>query len=116
LVFGVKQFHSYLYGRSFTLVTDHKPLKTILGPKKGIPTVAAARLQHWAWILSACRYDIEFGPTDQHANADGLSRLPMTDSDLIETSVDPTVFNISQLEALPVMWLSCTKPQHQIHS
>jgi len=44
LVFGVKQFHSYLYGRSFTLVTDHKPLKTILGPKKGIPTVAATRL------------------------------------------------------------------------
>lgn len=102
LVFGVKRFHSYLYGRSFMLVMDHKPLKTILGPKKGIPTVAAARLQRWAWILSAYRYDIEFRPTDQHANADGLSRLPMPDSDLIETSVDPTVFNISQLEALPV--------------
>ena len=24
LIFGVKRFHSYLYGRSFTIVTDHK--------------------------------------------------------------------------------------------
>ena len=47
-VFGVKRFHVYLYGLMFTLVTDHKPLQTILGPKKGIPTVTAARLQRWA--------------------------------------------------------------------
>ena len=32
LIFGVKQFHQYLYGRQFTLVTDHRPLTTILNP------------------------------------------------------------------------------------
>lgn len=72
LVFRVKKFHLYLYGRKFTLTTDHKPLTTILGPKQGVPTLAAARLQRWALMLAAYTYDIEFRPTGQHANADGL--------------------------------------------
>ena len=45
IVFGVKKFHSYLYGRRFTLITDHQPLVTILGPKTGVPPLAAARMQ-----------------------------------------------------------------------
>ena len=45
LIFGVQTFHAYLYGRRFTLVTDHKPLLSLLGPTKGIPLSAAARLQ-----------------------------------------------------------------------
>ena len=53
LVFGVKKFHSYLFGRHFTLITNHKPLLSILSPKKAIPSLAAARLQHWAILMSA---------------------------------------------------------------
>ena len=53
LIFGVKKFHQYLYGRRFTIITDHKPLTAILGAKKGIPSLAAARLQRWAVLLSA---------------------------------------------------------------
>ena len=102
LVFGVKKFHAYLYGRQFTLTTDHKPLTTILGPKQGIPTLAAARLQRWALILSAYTYHIEFRPTGQHANADGLSRLPLQEVTREGASSEPSVFNISQLESLPV--------------
>ena len=60
LIFAVKKFHVYLYGREFTLITDYKPLTTILGPKKGTPPLAAARLQRWAVLLSAYKYQIEF--------------------------------------------------------
>ena len=102
LIFGVKRFHSYLYGRSFTIVTDHKPLTAILGPKKGIPPLAAARLQRWSWILSAYHYEIEFRPTGDHGNADGFSRLPLSDVPPEETNNDSKIFNISQMEALPV--------------
>lgn len=45
LVWGVKKFHAYLYGKRFTLVTDHQPLLSIFSPKKGIPAMTAARLQ-----------------------------------------------------------------------
>ena len=58
LIFGVKKFHQYLYGRKFTLITDHKPLTTIFSPNKGIPTLAAAKLQRWALILSVYEYVI----------------------------------------------------------
>ena len=60
LIFGVRKFYTYLYGRPFTLVTDNKPLQCILGPKKGIPLMAAAHLQRWAIILASYQYDIEF--------------------------------------------------------
>ena len=75
-MYGVKKFHQYLYGCTFTLVTDHKPLTTILGPKNGILPLAAARLQRWDLILAAYSYAIEYHPTDHHGNADGLSGLP----------------------------------------
>ena len=77
LVFGIKKFHQFLYGRRFTLVTDHKPLLTILGPKRGLPTLAAARLQRWTLLLAAYQYDIEFRSPTEHSNADGFSRLPL---------------------------------------
>ena len=84
-------------------MTDHKPLTTILGHKHGVPSLAAARLQRWALILSAYSYVIEFRPTKQHANADGLSRLPLGNRH--EASIDciaVDAFTIGQIQALPV--------------
>lgn len=77
IVFGVKKFHQYLYGRKFTLLTDHRPLTSIFGPHTGIPSMAASRMQRWALLLSAHQYDIKYRKSDQHQNADGLSRLPL---------------------------------------
>ena len=102
LIFGVKKFHQFLYGRRFLLITDHKPLTTILGPKCGVPPLAAARMQRWALLLSAYSYEIRYRSTTAHGNADGLSRLPLPDSTPDASSVHPTSFNIGQLNSLPI--------------
>ena len=53
LVWGVKMFHNYMYGRRFTLVTDHQPLVSICHPEK-CPT---------GKILAGHGYDIEYKNT-----------------------------------------------------
>ena len=103
IIFGIKKFHPYIYGRKFTLITDHKPLTTIFSPKSSLPALAAARLQRWAIILSAYQYEVEFRATDKHANADCLSRLPLqitTEEDAMTKAA--SLFNLQQIERLPI--------------
>ncbi|XP_048007003.1 uncharacterized protein K02A2.6-like isoform X1 [Leguminivora glycinivorella] len=74
IYFAVKRFHQYLYGRRFSLRTDHKPLVSIFGPNVGVPSMTASRLQRWALCLSAYDFDIEYVKSEQNV-ADVLSRL-----------------------------------------
>ncbi|XP_063826510.1 uncharacterized protein K02A2.6-like [Ostrinia nubilalis] len=74
IVFAVKKFHQFLYGRHFTLRTDHKPLVSIFGPDTGVPSMTASRLQRWALLLSAYDFSIEYVSTDNNT-ADALSRM-----------------------------------------
>lgn len=76
IIFGIKRFYQYLFGNKFTLVTDNKALVTIFGPKKGIPTMAANRLQRYACFLSGFNFDIKYVQTKNNI-ADFLSRLPV---------------------------------------
>jgi hypothetical protein len=76
IIFGLKKFYQFIYGRRFILVTDHRPLLAMFGPGKETPTLAANRLTRWALLLSQFDYTIEYRKTSDHGNADALSRLP----------------------------------------
>jgi hypothetical protein len=102
LVWGVKYFNHYLYGRHFQLVTDHKPLTHIFNPDKGIPVTAAARMQRWALFLSGHDYRIVYKNTKEHGNADGLSRLPLSQSTSTKEQDACTIFSLEQVDMLPV--------------
>ena len=102
IIFGICKFHQYIYGWKFQLVTDHKPLTTILGPKTGLPVLAAARLQRWAIMLSAYQYDIEFRPTHKHSNADCLPWLLLSMQTSAEQDNAASLFNIHQIGTLPI--------------
>ena len=77
IIFGVKKFHQYLYGRQFDIKTDHKPLTHIFSESRAVPTMASGRIQRWALTLGAYDYHIRFRQGKANANADALSRLPL---------------------------------------
>lgn len=54
LVWGCDRFKMYLLGRPFVLLTDHKPLELILGPKSR----PNARLERWLMKLQCYNYSI----------------------------------------------------------
>ena len=95
IIFGVKKFHQFLYGRKFTLATDNQPLLTILGPKTQIPRLAAARMQRWAIVLSAYDYQIEYRSSAKYSNCDALSRLSHEDSKI---SSESEIYSLSAID------------------
>ena len=109
VIFGVKRFHSYLWGRQFTILTVHKPLERILGPKTAVPTLAAQRLQRWAITLSAFNYDLKFIPSKENATADALSRLPLLAT--CSSTKENDIYNVESkfLEGLPITSTSIRK-------
>ena len=56
IVYAVKTSHTYLYGRHFFIYSDHQPLSYLLNESKGVPAMAASRIQCWALTLSAYEY------------------------------------------------------------
>ena len=77
IVSGIKKFHNYIYGRHFTIQSDHKPLSFLFHENKGIPQHASARVQRWALTLSTYCYSICYKKGQSLSNADALSRLPL---------------------------------------
>lgn len=87
IIFALKKFHKFVFGRKFTLLSDHQPLQFIFGKNKGIPVTASARIIRWGVILSAYDYELQYKKGKLLANADGLSRLPIKSSTEIPQSL-----------------------------
>ena len=100
IIFGVKKFYMYLYGRKFKLETDHQPLTHIFGPKSDVPSIAAARMQCWALILSGYQYEIIHCKGVDNAHADMPSRLPVDGPESADAD-EYLVYN-TNVEVLPV--------------
>ena len=70
IVWAVKHFEYFLYGRIFEIHTDHKPLLFLLERKS-----TSQRLLRWAMVLQQYRFRVVTVPGRKHHLADCLSRL-----------------------------------------
>ena len=73
LVDGVGRFHTYLYGRSLTIITYHKPLEMICNKQisSGLP-----RLQMMLVKIQGYDYSGKYRPGNEMIVPDVLPRLP----------------------------------------
>ena len=71
VVFAIRKFRHYLTEK-ITVRTDHNALRWLLGFKE-----PEGQLARWLIELSSYDIDVQHRPGAQHANADGLSRLPL---------------------------------------
>nr|XP_034833643.1 uncharacterized protein K02A2.6-like [Maniola hyperantus] len=101
IMFGIKKFHNYLAGRSFTVITDHKPLLGIFDPKRPMPSILSPRLTRISIALTAHDYNIAYRPGTQIANADGLSRWPLPVPELEEEPLYEILLMAEKLEDFP---------------
>ena len=70
IVWSVKTFRPYLYGRSFTILSDHKPLQWLFSIND-----PGSRLLQWRLKLEEYQYTIKHIPGTQNLVADALSRI-----------------------------------------
>jgi len=45
IVFAVKKFHTYLYGRHFSIYSGHQPLSYLLSESRGVLAMATSQIQ-----------------------------------------------------------------------
>ena len=93
-VWAITHFRHYLYGRHFTLVTDHQPLHWLMTSDK-----LTGKLARWALILQEFDFTIQYRPGTSNANADTLSRNPLATTEDSTTRQD--------FDAQPVRTVYC---------
>lgn len=70
VIWGTKQFRQYLYGKSFTIITDHKPLVYLYNFNN-----PSSRLMRWRLLMEEYDYKVIYKKGSLNCNADSLSRM-----------------------------------------
>ena len=70
IAFAVERFHEYLYGRKFTVINDHQPLKSIFS--KSIVSFPS-RIQKFFPRLQKSEFDLKYSPGKAMSVSDALS-------------------------------------------
>ncbi|KAK2724118.1 hypothetical protein QYM36_002454, partial [Artemia franciscana] len=78
IVFGIRHFHQYLYGHSFVVVTDHKPLETLINRSM---QNSSPRLQRMLLLIQPYDLTVIFRPGKEIPVPDTLSRLYLQSQD-----------------------------------
>jgi hypothetical protein len=73
VVYGIQKFRHYVFGTKFLLQTDHRALQGLMKRKD-----LNGRVARWVTTLQEFDFDIEYRKGSANANADALSRLPVT--------------------------------------
>lgn len=68
-MWGIGIFRQCLLGHKFTVITDHNPLRWLMGIKN-----PSGRLARWALAIQEYDVEIQYKPGKKHGNADWLSR------------------------------------------
>ena len=75
IIFCVTHFCPHLYGRKFTVVTDHKPLIWFQNSKD-----PCSRVSRWRLKFAEYDFDVIYKAGKMNVNADALSRNPIDDN------------------------------------
>ena len=73
IVWGIEKYHTYLYGRNFTVITDHKPMEALA---KKPPHSVLPWLQRMLWCIQGYRFTIRHCRSKEIVLVDALSQLP----------------------------------------
>lgn len=78
---GINYFKPYLYGRKFTVVTDHRPLVSLFTHKNPSSKMTRIRMD-----LADYDFNIVYKQGKMNTNADALSRIEI-DSDMLKSMI-----------------------------